>query len=125
MFPGYLFARFVYPELHRQVQYAPGISGIVRFGERVAALPDSAIHSMREISGDDEVVTFDPELRVGDAVKIAEGAFKGLQALVTQLLPARERVKVLLDFLGRPVEAEVSIPKVLSAASPRSAVQGR
>ena len=49
MFPGYLFARFHYVELFRQVQYAPGVTGIVRFGERIAALPDSAIETMREL----------------------------------------------------------------------------
>jgi transcriptional antiterminator RfaH len=123
MFPGYLFARFLYVELFRQVQYAPGVSGIVRFGERIAALPDSAIAAMREFSGDDEIVTYDPELRVGDSVKIAEGAFQGLHAVVTQLLPAKERVKVLLEFLGRPVEAEVSVPKVLPTIPPRAGLK--
>src|SRR4029434_1556259 len=107
MFPSYLFARFIFVTMSRQVQYAPGISGIVRFGERIAALPDSSIEGMRQASGEAEIVTFDPELRIGDSVQIAEGAFQGLQAVVTQLLPAKERVKVLLDFLGRPVEAEV------------------
>ena len=97
----------------------------VRFGEGVAALPDVVIAGMRELSGEQEVVVFDPELRIGDAVQIAEGAFQGLQAIVTQLLPAKERVKVLLDFLGRPVEAEICTPKVLSTISPRVGVSGR
>ena len=72
-----------------------------------------------------EIVTFDPELRIGDSVQIAEGAFQGLQAVVTQLLPAKERVKVLLEFLGRSVEAEICIPKVLSTESPRVGISGR
>ena len=42
---------------------------------------------------------------------------------VTQLLPAKERVKVLLEFLGRPVEAEVSVPKVLPTISPRAGLK--
>jgi transcriptional antiterminator RfaH len=119
MFPGYLFAHFIYTAMHRQVQYAPGISGVVRFGERVAALPETTIEGMRQISGDEEIVTIDPELKVGDSVKIAEGVFRGLQAVITQLLPAKERIKVLLEFLGRPVEAEVGLPKVLPVTSPR------
>jgi transcriptional antiterminator RfaH len=125
MFPGYLFARFIFATFHRQVEYAPGIRGLVRFGERVAALPDNAIETMREASGEQEVVTFDPELRIGDSVQIAEGAFQGLQAVVTQLLPAKERVKVLLEFLGRSVEAEISVPKVLSTQSPRLGISGK
>jgi hypothetical protein len=34
---------------------------------------------------------------------------------VTEVLSARERVKVLLEFLGRTVETEISMPKVLPA----------
>src|SRR5215467_15412648 len=34
MFPGYLFARFELLEMHRQVQYAHGVSGIVRFADQ-------------------------------------------------------------------------------------------
>jgi hypothetical protein len=33
--------------------------------------------------------------------------------LVTQLLPARERIRVLLEFLGRSLEMEVPAGKVL------------
>src|SRR6202008_1357728 len=32
MFPGYLFALFELAEMHRQVRYAHGVSGIVQFG---------------------------------------------------------------------------------------------
>jgi transcriptional antiterminator RfaH len=124
MFPGYVFARFLYREQHRQVQYAPGIMSIVRFGLHVAAIDQATIAALRAASGEEEVVLFDPELKVGDAVQITEGAFQGLQAVVTQLLPARERVKVLLEFLGRQVEAEVHSPKVLPTVSPRAAKLG-
>jgi transcriptional antiterminator RfaH len=124
MFPGYLFARFVFAEAHRQVQASHGVSTIVRFGERVASIPESTIASLRELSGEEETVVFNPEPRVGDAVQIAEGAFVGLEAVVTQVLPAKERVKVLLEFLGRSVEAEISAPRVIPNISPRAASLG-
>ncbi len=124
MFPGYLFARFHFRDLHRQVQYAPGIMTIVRFGAHVAAIDAATVAALRTASGDEEVVVFDPTLHVGDAVQITEGSFQGLEAVVTQLLPARDRVKVLLDFLGRQVEAEVQSPKLLPTISPRAARLG-
>jgi hypothetical protein len=34
---------------------------------------------------------------------------------VTQLLPAKERIRVLLEFLGRPLEMEIPTTKVLPA----------
>jgi len=124
MFPGYLFARFVFAEMHRQVQAAHGVSTIVRFGSRVASIPETTIASLREASGQAEMIVFNPEPRVGDAVQIAEGAFLGLEAVVTQVLPAKERVKVLLEFLGRTVEAEIRAPQVIPNVSPRAASLG-
>lgn len=47
---------------------------------------------------------------------MVEGAFAGLRAVVTRMMPARQRVAVLLEFLGRMSETEVPIGSVLSAA---------
>ncbi|MDB6171084.1 MAG: hypothetical protein JWL59_395 [Chthoniobacteraceae bacterium] len=120
MFPSYLFARFVYPDLHRQVQYSHGITNIVKFGTQVAFIDEAIIAGLRKISGDEEVIIINPELRVGDSVQVTEGVFHGLEAVITQLLPAKDRVKILLEFLGRPVEAEIPTPKVLSTQPARS-----
>ena len=46
-------------------------------------------------------------LRPGDSVEIATGSFHGLLAVVTRVMPSRERVAVLLDFLGRQTEMEL------------------
>ncbi|MEY2486480.1 MAG: hypothetical protein QOG67_3090 [Verrucomicrobiota bacterium] len=119
MFPGYLFAQFIYSRQHRQIEYSSGIQGVVRFGDQVATVDSNVIATLREKTGEEEVVTFNPAIEVGQSVQIAEGPFQGLEALVTRLLPARERIRVLLEFLGRPVEMEVSTPKVLPLAAPR------
>ena len=119
MFPGYLFAQFIYSRQHRQIEYSSGIQGVVRFGDQVATVDPNVIATLREKTGEEEMVTFNPTIEVGQSVQIAEGPFQGLEALVTRLLPARERIRVLLEFLGRPVEMEVSTPKVLPLASPR------
>lgn len=124
MFPGYLFARFIYEDLYRAVQSMPGVSSIVRFGARTAVLSDETIGDLRAASGEEEIIIFNPEPEVHEPVKIAEGAFRGLEAVVTQVLPARERVKVLLEFLGRVVEAEIHTPHVIPAASPRASSLG-
>ncbi|MEP6685518.1 MAG: transcription termination/antitermination NusG family protein [Verrucomicrobiota bacterium] len=120
MFPGYLFARFVYAEQHRWVGHSHGILSIVQFGGRVATLDSNVIVDLRKNAGDEETVTIDPEIQVGQSVRITEGPFQGLEALVTCLMPAKERVRLLLGFLGRSLETEISMPKVLSVASPRN-----
>ena len=120
MFPGYLFAQFVYPLQHRRVQHSSGIHGIVHFGDFVATLDSGTVEALQQKTGEEEILTIDPEIQVGQSVRIAEGPFQGLEALVTRLLPARERVRVLLEFLGRSVETEISTPKVLPVASVRA-----
>jgi len=46
-------------------------------------------------------------LRPGMEVSVAEGAFLGSLGVVVRVLPARQRVQILLDFLGRTTVAEV------------------
>jgi transcriptional antiterminator RfaH len=120
MFPGYMFAEFVYALQHRRIEHSPGVHGIVRFGDYLATLDPQTLAALQEKTGEDETVTLDPEIKVGQSVRIAEGPFQGLEVLVTRLLPARERVKVLLEFLGRQVETEISTPKILPINSVRA-----
>jgi transcriptional antiterminator RfaH len=115
MFPGYLFAKFVYSTQHRAVESSHGIRGIVRFGDRLATLQEEIVAVLQSKVGSDEVVTIDSSLKIGQPVHIAEGPFQGLEVVVTQLLPAKERIRVLLDFLGRSLEMEVPAAKVLPA----------
>jgi transcriptional antiterminator RfaH len=113
MFPGYLFARFELAKMHRQVGYAHGVSGIVRFADRYPAIEEGALAQLRNHTDGSEVKELDYAISQGDNVRIAEGAFAGLEAIVTQILPAKERVRVLMDFLGRKMEAEVECSSIL------------
>jgi transcriptional antiterminator RfaH len=113
MFPGYLFARFELAEMHRQVSYTIGVSGIVRFADRYPTIEEGALARLRDHTGAAEIKVLNYELSQGDQVKIVNGIFAGMDALVTQVLPAKERVRVLMDFLGRQIEADVERSNVL------------
>jgi transcriptional antiterminator RfaH len=113
MFPGYLFARFELAEMHRQVRYAHGVSGIVRFADRYPTIEEGALAQLRDQTGAAEIKELSYELSQGNQVKIVNGIFAGLEAVVTQVLPAKERVKVLMDFLGRKMEAEFERSSIL------------
>jgi len=115
MFPGYLFAKFVYCTQYRAVESSHGVRGIVRFGERLATLPANTVIALQSKAGAEEVVTVDSSLQIGQPVQLIEGPFQGLEVVVTQLLPAKERIRVLLEFLGRSLEMEVPAQKVLPA----------
>ena len=113
LFPGYLFAQFELTKMHRVVSYTPGVRGIVRFANRYPTIEGVIIDQLREHVGEKEIRIINYEPSQGDNVKIGEGAFAGLEAVVTQILPARARVRVLMDFLGRKVEMELERSSVL------------
>jgi transcription antitermination factor NusG len=48
-------------------------------------------------------------------VAICTGAFSGLQAVIKTHLPRKQRVMVLLEFLGRQVNVEISENEVAKA----------
>jgi len=99
--------------MHRQVRHAHGVIGIVQFGGRYPTVDEEALVQLRDRIGAAEVKELNYELSQGDQVKILEGAFVGLEAGVTQVLPAKERVKVLVDFFGGRVQVEVEHASVL------------
>jgi transcriptional antiterminator RfaH len=113
MFPGYLFARFALADMHRQVRYTHGVSGIVRFADRYTVIDEESLAHLRSHTGATDIKELNYELSEGDQVQIIGGAFVGLEAVVTQVLSPKERVKVLMEFLGRKMEAEVQSSSVL------------
>jgi transcriptional antiterminator RfaH len=113
MFPGYLFARCALPKMHRQIRYAHGVRGIVRFGDRYPTIEDEVLAQLRNHTGSAEVTELDYKLCEGAEIKIMGGAFAGLEAVVTKVLSAKQRVKVLMEFLGTKVEAEVADSNIL------------
>jgi len=113
MFPGYIFARFVYPELYRRIAATSGVTKTLSFGNKPAVLEESIITDLRRHVADGETVEITCEIKEGEEIRVIEGPFLGVRALVTRILPARERVAILLNMLGQEREIEVSTTAVL------------
>lgn len=114
LFPNYLFARFNFVADYRRVNYGFGMSGLVRFGGRYAEVREADLSVLRSTWGASEALTLDSSVAPGDRVRLSGSLFHGVEAEVLCLLPGRQRVKVLLDFLGGPTEAEVEQNAVVS-----------
>lgn len=112
LFPNYLFARFD-AFTYRAARYACGVSDVVHFGDRWAVVPDGDIASLRADWGPVEFVEVPGTIRPGETVKLTGALFCGVEATVICLLPARQRVKVLLDLLGGLTETEVAASLVV------------
>lgn len=113
LFPGYIFARFPYQTHYRLVASSMGVTKIVGFGGLPAVVGDDIVAELRQFARDNEVVEIAPEIVAGDEVTVLDGPFKGLRAVVTRVMPAKERVAVLLDLLGTQREVEVTLGRVV------------
>ena len=109
LFPNYLFARFALDSKLETVRYTPSVKMVVQFGDVVPTIPDPVIQELqRDLEAmKSRVLTDAPE--EGEEVEVAEGAFKGLNGRVARVLPAKQRVQILLDFMGRSIAAELSL----------------
>jgi transcriptional antiterminator RfaH len=115
LFPNYLFARFNWQTSLARIHYAPGVKHIVHFGDKWPTVPAEVIEELRANIGRQELLVIQDGFAPGDRVEFAGGAFHGLKAVVTQVMPARDRVAILMNFLGRQTMLEVS-PGILVRA---------
>ena len=122
MFPGYLFSRFDYTAIHRRIRQSPAISGFVQFGEGLALLPDTLVAEIKRCIDSDEILTVDPSLEPGQNVQIVQGPFRGLEALVSRLITPKERVEILIEWMGRTIHVEARSEDLLPLTNhvPRS-----
>ena len=106
LFPCYIFVRCVFHDYVDEIRYATGISSLVHFGQQVPVVPNAVIDELKQCFETDEPMRVDDCLDPGAEVTVAEGAFLGFSGIVVRVMSARQRVHVLLDFLGRTTLAE-------------------
>ena len=112
LFPGYFLAKFDVPTHLRDLLHLNGVSGAIQFGKTLPEVPESFVNELREeFSGEEEqsILPIERKLGVGDEVEMIDGAFRGVGGVILEVLPATERVKVLLELMGevRPVELDI------------------
>jgi transcriptional antiterminator RfaH len=113
LFPNYLFARFNPRQALARVRHAYGVQTVVHFGNRLPVIPDGVIEEIRLSLSPEQVCRVDSILSPGDTVAICNGAFSGLQAVIKNYLPRKQRVTLLLEFLGRQVNVEINEQEVV------------
>jgi transcriptional antiterminator RfaH len=108
LFPCYIFVRCVLAQSLNEIQYSSGISTIVHFSTTIPTVPDPIIEELRDCFDGEEPMATREAIVPGMEVLVAEGAFEGMRALVLRVLPAKQRVQLLLSVLGRPTPVEIN-----------------
>lgn len=107
MFPGYLFLQATLDDCAR-ASWTPGVKGFVAFGDGPAWIDAAAIDFLRGREDADGIIRCGPPPS-GRTVRIVDGPFRGLTAVIERRLPARERVRVLIQILR--AETPVELPE--------------
>lgn len=118
LFPSYVFARAVVREHYHGVHYCQGVLGLLRFGDKLAAVEDEFIQLLRQRAGERGYLVFAQvrkPLEEGMRVRVTAGPLAGYEGIVTAYLPAAERVRLLLRLVTGARRAEVDARHVRCA----------
>ena len=103
MFPRYLFVRLDSSAQGRSwapIRSTLGVTRLVQFGDRPARVATELIDWLRDRERDfDALLLFAP----GEKVVVAQGPFKGLEALY-EGTDGERRAMILLEILSKPVK---------------------
>jgi transcriptional antiterminator RfaH len=136
LFVNYLFARFAIETTLERVRYTPSVKTVLQFGERIATIPEAVIEELRQTLLENADAIFTDAPLEGDEAEISNGPFQGEKGIIVRVLPARARVEILLEVLGRPLPTEFNFSsiifkhrtaahKVLSGVKETAALAGR
>lgn len=125
LFPSYFFARFVPSASMRAVKYSQSVIKVVDFGGNLTSVPDESIAVLKAEMKNVEICEVEVGVKVGDTVELTEGPMRGMKGVVNAMLTGVERVRILLEFLGRENAVEVPLSKILTEHKPRDVVAAR
>ena len=108
LFPGYLFLRCNLKEDWTSVRKMPQIRGLVRFEGQPSPVPDEVIAELAQrVNAINETGGLRTHYRPGDSVRVMFGATEALARVIEETKSPQAQVRVLMEFLGGVVRAQV------------------
>lgn len=116
LFPRYLFVKLnIKTDNISPIRSTLGVIGLVRFGSRVASMPESVVEAIRY--KEQELRTGNREhpcWHEGDVLEILDGPFSGLKGVFLRK-ESFERVLLLMDVLGHKNRFSVPVNYLASS----------
>ena len=98
LFPGYIFIN-TSSENYSVLKYTKGIKDILKFGDKISYLPSDDIKAMQMVEKTSKSSPVARQLKIGQDAFVKKGSLKGSIVKICSL-PSKERVGILLHFLG-------------------------
>jgi transcriptional antiterminator NusG len=112
VFPGYVLVEMIMDDdSWYVVRNTPGVTGFVGSGSKPLPLQDKEIKSiLRQLV--DETPKFRITYQKGSSVRINSGPFMDFSGIVDEILPEKEKVRVLVSIFGRETPVELDFAQV-------------
>ncbi len=107
LFPGYIFINTGLED-YSVLKYTKGIKCILKFGDSIPFISKEYIESMQMMEKTSKLSPINSQIEVGQDALVVRGFLKGNMVKICSL-PSRERVDILLSFLGSV--RRFSVPK--------------
>ena len=98
LFPGYIFIN-TSPENYSVLKYTKGIKDILKFGDQISSLSSDEIKAMQMVEKTSKSSPLLRQLKIGQDAFVKKGSLKGNIVKICSL-PSKDRVGILLHFLG-------------------------
>ncbi len=115
LFPNYLFVHLdISRDQWRAVNSTRGVARLLMWGDAPQPVPNGVIDGLQSQMRADGAMDWIYKLKIGTAVRIAEGPFAEFLGTL-EYLDAAGRVRVLLDLLGRSVPVALHCKALMPA----------
>ncbi len=112
VFPGYVLVEMLMDDdSWYVVRNTPGVTGFVGSGTKPIPLQEREVKTILKQLGD-ETPKFRITYQKGSAVRINSGPFMDFSGVVDEILPEKEKVRVLVSIFGRETPVELDFTQV-------------
>lgn len=107
VFPGYVLVQMIMDEQSWYVvRNTPNVTGFVGMGNKPTPLPDEEVKRiLRRLESEEPKIKVD--FKIGQKVRIVEGAFAEFTGVVQELYPDKGRARVMVSFFNRETPVDV------------------
>jgi transcriptional antiterminator RfaH len=116
LFPNYLFARLDICVAYYKVRWTRGVHKILGNGSEPLPISETVIQTLRQRTGENNVVRLEDDLEKGSLVQFTCGPFKDLMGIFDKKMSAGGRVRILLSLIGVDVSVQVSRHQIKKVA---------
>lgn len=112
LFRGYVFVR---PRLDQydSLRFIPGSCGLVRTGQRIAAMPERDLEAVRIMVDSGATLQVEPTLVLGQRVRVQSGPLAGVEGELVRIRN-EQRLVINAQLINSCVSVEVDVAMVVA-----------